>query len=310
MTALLCKIRVLRLIVLASVVAYIWSINFNFFETRGFGGDHIYYRELLASSDFNVFLIKYISEGATEPLSAVFLYSISLLPLDEDFKFFFARLFIFLLFIGGCRSSDKLFYFGAIVYLTPLMQTLFQSNLRQGFSVALIVSLLPLWRSAIPFFIGALAHTGSFVVLLLRMISNNTYFLVLALFGSVLALGLIQFLPSDISNTLAIKVAARTKLTGVEKFGYVAHPIIILSIYLISNSRSFFRLDKKALWVCILALTLLMTLLPFNDVARRLIPFFWFLPIYTIYRNSNLRNVEIMFAMTLVYFIAMWIKTI
>lgn len=299
-----------RFLAVLSVTVYLWFTDFDFFETRGFGYDHIYYKGLLESSNLNSFLIKYISEGATEPLSAIFLYSFSLLPLGLEVKFFLVRLIIFLIFILGCRSSNRLFFFGIFLYLTPLMQTLFQSNLRQGLSISVMVLLLPWWSSLLPYFIGTLAHFGTSIILAFRILSNRYYLLIAPLTIVAIFIGLLPYLPADFINTLSLKLEARIKIVKIGSVGYLFHLIIILSIYLISRSRSFMRLDKKSFLLSISIFTLFFFLLPLNNVPQRLIPFVWFLPIHNLYQDSNTRNVRIIFIILLIYTFLMWVKTI
>ena len=300
----------LRISIVTLVSVYIWYINFSFFEVRGFGYDHLYYKKLLTNQDFKSFFIIYISEGATEPISALFFYTISALALTEDLKFFLAREIIFLIFIYRFFNSNQKFMFGILIYLTPLMQTLFQSNLRQGLSIAILVFLLPIWKSLVPFIIGSLSHLSVSTLVLLRVLRRkSTLFFSIFLIPALIAL-ISSFMHVDLFNTLSEKLVARFKVTEIQNIGYLFHLFIIILIYLFLNDGSIARLNVRKVYIAFAVILFFIVCIPLNNVPQRLVPIVWLLPIYEIYKNVSPRNYTIPLCLLFIYFTIMWLKTI
>lgn len=306
----LISLKLFQLAIIALVSIYIWYIDFIFFENRGFGYDHHYYKKLLISEGFGKFFITYISEGATEPISAVFFYALSNLAGSETLKFFLAREIIFLLFIYRFHKSNKIFIFGILLYLTPLMQTLFQSNLRQGLAIAILVFLLPIWRNFTPFLLGTLSHLSISFLLILRIFNQKKILLFSSILMPLLIFLVITLMPDNLLNTLNDKLEARMKITEIQNLGYFFHLFLILLIYLFLTEGRNDRLNSKKVYITSVVFLFFVLCIPLNNVPQRLIPLVWLLPIYDLCCRDTHWNYKIPISLLSIYFILMWLKTL
>lgn len=300
----------LQISAIALVSVYIWYLDFNFFETRGFGYDHLYYKKLIVNQDLRNFLFAYISEGATEPISAAFFYGASILPVSQEYKFFLVRELIFLIYIYRFCSSKRLFVFGFLLYLTPLMQTLFQSNLRQGLSIAILVFLLPAWTGVVPFILGSLSHLSISALLLLRVFTRSSALYVVAPLIGLLIFLAPYLMPDDFITTLIAKIEARVKVTEIQNIGYFVHLFVVIFIYLFLKKGRLYKFSARKLYLSFLILIFFIVCAPLNNVPQRLIPLVWLLPIYEFYQNKKISNYMVPVGFLLFYLVLMWVKTI
>jgi hypothetical protein len=289
-------------------------VDFEYFATRGFGTDHLYYRAVIGADNLIQAFAIYISEGASEPLSLIYFYVISLLPLDSDWKFDLARIIMYFLIIWNFRRQTFPLLFITIIYFNPLMFTMFQSNLRQALAFSLLVYLLTLRFRHMAFLLATMAHSS---VIIVYAVLNYRYTILTALVTVGLLIGIIFAADNNEyllqwSNVAYSKINSRILVTEIQDLGFLIHLSFILIIYLSMNQRNL-RVKRSSVLVSLSIFTLFICLMFFNNIAQRLVVYVWLLPIMKLH-SYNDRDISTKTNLPLLimalYTLLLWMKTL
>lgn len=304
----------IKIVIIFISLVLLLSVDYEYFQYRGFGTDHLYYRKIINSNDFREAFSIFISESASEPLSLMYFYLISCLPLDDIWKFDLARMIIYIVGIWNFRKQTLPLLFVTAIYFSPLMFTMFNSNLRQALAFSSLVFFITHRRWHIAFLTATMMHLS---VLVVYLVANYRHlivvlFIFMILFIVVFAIGGSSEVFSQWIGAVSKKFIWRIRVTEIQNLGYLIHLFFALIIFLVMNQK-FLVIKKSDLFVSISIFIIFICFIFFNNVAQRLVVYVWLLPILKLSAcsvPSNIKKIYVPLFIVIMYSSINWFKVV